>query len=257
MFGHHTGRNRSESMRIVVNPTYEHLRGWLEQLPDTFAQQGEVIYNERNQIRTMQTPDGQQVCVKRFHTPRFFNRIGYTFFRTSKAQRAYENAIELLQHGIATPEPIGFILCGKDLLRESYLITKRSALTRNFYEFGDGIIEGKEDILRSFARYTAFAHEAGIYHLDYSPGNILFDKINGEWHFEMIDINRMETHTLVSMAKGCANFARLWGKADLHLLIAEEYASARGFDADACKQIALRARENFWRHRPHPFFVYS
>jgi hypothetical protein len=244
-------------MKIVINPTYEHLRTWIEQLSDTFEQQGEVIYSKRNETRRMTTPDGHQVCVKRFHTPCLWNRIGYTFFRAPKAQRAYENALVLLERGIATPQPIGYILCGENLLQESYLITAYSPLTRNFYEFGNGVIAGKEDIIRAFARYTAAAHEAGIYHLDYSPGNILFDKVNGAWQFEMIDINRMQTHTVVGWRKGSSNFARLWGKADLHRLIAEEYAQARHFDPERCSKIALQARKRFWRRRPHPFFVYD
>lgn len=244
-------------MKIVINAKYESLREWITHIPESFAHEGKVIYDARNQIRRMQTPDGIDVCIKRFHAPRFLNRIGYTFFRSPKAKRSYENALTLLEQGIDTPEPIAYILCGEGLLQESYLITRQSLLTRNFYEFGDGVIAGKEDILRAFARYTAAAHEAKIYHLDYSPGNILFDRVAGEWHFEMIDINRLTTHSTVSMRKGCSNFARLWGKADLHSLIAQEYAAARGFDREQCQQIALRARERFWKHRPHPFFVYD
>lgn len=244
-------------MTIAINPKYEHLRAWIEQVPETIFQQGEVIYDARNQIRRMQAPDGTDVCIKRFHQPRFWNRIGYTFLRAPKAKRAYDNAVCLLSRGIATPEPIGYILCGEGLLQESYLITKQSALTRNFYEFGDGVVAGKEDILRAFAQYTAAAHQAGIYHLDYSPGNILFDQVDGRWQFEMIDINRMQTHACVGMHKGCSNFARLWGRAELHTTISDAYAAARGYDVSRCRQIALHARERFWRHRPHPFFVYD
>ena len=39
-------------MRIVIHPKYEFLRAWLEQLPATFEQQGEVIYEERNQMES-------------------------------------------------------------------------------------------------------------------------------------------------------------------------------------------------------------
>ncbi len=244
-------------MKRVINAKYESLREWIESVPDCFASQGKVVYDARNQIRLITAPDGTEVCVKRFHAPRFLNRIGYTFFRAPKAKRAYENALTLLERGIATPEPIAYILCGKGLLEESYLITRQSQLTRNFYEFGDGVVEGKEDILRAFARYTAAAHEAKIYHLDYSPGNILFDRVEGEWCFEMIDINRLTTHSSIGLRRGCSNFARLWGKEELHLIIAMEYADARGFDRAQCQQVALLARERFWRHRPHPFFVYD
>jgi len=48
-------------------------------------------------------------------------------------------------------------------------------------------------------------------HRDYSPGNILFDKIDGEYHFMLVDINRM-SFGKISIDMGCANFARLWGQ---------------------------------------------
>lgn len=243
-------------MKVVVNPKYEHFREWITSIPACFFSTGDVIYDARNQIRHT-TINGVSVCIKRFHTPYFVNRIIYSFFRMSKAKRAYQNALTLIERNIATPDPIAYILCGKGLLQESYLITIESALKRNFYEFGDGIVTGKEDILRAFAHYTAQAHEAQLYHLDYSPGNILFDKIQGTWRFEMIDINRMEINTVVNMKKGCKNFARLWGRADLHKIIAKEYALIRGFDIEQCQKLVLRAREKFWKKRPHPFFTYD
>ncbi len=226
-------------------------------MPENFAEQGEVIYDSRNQIRFITAPDGSELCVKRFHAPAFFNRIIYSYFRPPKAKRAFENVQILTDKCVKTPEAVAYILCGNKLLKESYLITKKSTLKRNFYEFGDGNIKGKEAILKAFARFTAFAHEAQVYHLDYSPGNILFDQVNGKWQFEMIDINRIETHLNVGIRKGCSNFARLWGTEELHRIIATEYAYARGFNPSLCVEIALHARERFWRKRPHAFFVYD
>ena len=60
----------------------------------------------------------------------------------------------------------------KGLLTNSYYVCS--------YENGetvrylmDGKVEGNEDKLLAFARYTFALHQAGILHLDYSPGNIL------------------------------------------------------------------------------------
>jgi serine/threonine protein kinase len=114
-------------------------------------------------------------------------------WRTPKAVRAYENAVRLCEAGIDTPQPIAYILItDKGLLRESYLVSMRSLLTRNFYEFRHHPLEGYEPIVRAFARFTARMHQQGILHRDYSPGNILFDvDKKGEVHFEIVDINRM------------------------------------------------------------------
>lgn len=241
-------------MKIVINPTYEGLRGWLEALPTSFEQQGEVIYDARNQIRLMQAPDGTDVCVKRFHTPRFFNRIGYTFFRAPKARRAYENAVRLLSCGIATPEPIAYILCGNGLLEESYLITRKSRCSHTFYEFRDGQIAGKESLIEAFAKFTAHMHAQGVLHRDYSPGNILYEFVDNGWRFEIVDINRLRWGA-VSLKEGCRNFCRLWGKTDFFEVLAPTYARARQADEAACRKMILQARKEFWAHHPHEHFI--
>ena len=241
-------------MTVVINPTYEPLRGWLLSLPEIFSQKGEVIYDARNQIRIITAPDGTELCVKRFHQPRFLNRIGYSFLRAPKAQRAYDNALRLLSYGIGTPMPVAYILCGKGLLAESYLITEKSTLRHTFYEFRDGVIAGKEDLIQSFARFSARIHETGVLPLDYSPGNILYDRVNGEWQFELVDINRMQFGK-VSAKQGCCNFCRLWGKTDFFDVLVPAYAQARQMDEKQCREWVLDARKHFWAHHPHEHFV--
>ena len=41
-------------MKIVVNPTYEHLRKFIESVPDTFEREGRIIYSGRNLIKVME-----------------------------------------------------------------------------------------------------------------------------------------------------------------------------------------------------------
>lgn len=240
-------------MRIVVHPKYESLRAWLEELPSAFVQQGEVIYEERNQIRRMDV-DGLAVVVKRFHKPALANRIVYSFFRKPKAVRAYENALELLKRGVATPEPVGYVLCGKGLLEESYLVTLRSKFEHTFYDFRDGIIAGKEDLIAAFARYVAQVHDAGVLHKDLSPGNILYGKEKGEWRFELVDVNRMRFGSIPSR-EGCYNLCRLWGKSDFFETLSPTYAKARGIDAAQCLEWIQEARTKFWKHHAHEHFV--
>lgn len=238
-------------MTLVIHPTYEPLREWIQALPTTFAQTGEVIYDARNQIRLMQAPDGSDVCVKRFHAPRSLNRWVYTFLRAPKAVRAYENALRLQQEGIGTPEVIAYILTTKrGLLSESYLISRRSNLTRNMYEFRHHPLDGYEPIVRDFARFTARMHEKGILHKDYSPGNILFDlNPDGHAHFELVDINRMRFDHPVNLDDACFSFRRLWGKEDFFVLLATEYAQARGWNEQECIRLTLRYWKRFWRHK--------
>lgn len=241
-------------MKIVIHPKYEYLREWIEQLVVNFANEGALIYDARNQIRLMRTPDGTEVCVKRFHTPHFLNRIGYTFFRVPKAKRAYENAAALQSRGIATPASIAYILCGEGLLEESYLVTEKSRCKHTFYEFRDGQIAGKEDLIKAFAAFTAKMHSQGVLHLDYSPGNILYEFEDGEWRFEVVDINRLRLGA-VSLKEGCSNFCRLWGKTDFFEVLAGAYAHARRANEAVCLKMILDARQRFWAHHAHEHFV--
>lgn len=236
---------------VVINPTYESLREWIETIPDRFVQEGKVIYDARNQIRLITAPDGTELCVKRFHTPHGFNRWIYTHLREPKAERAYRNALRLTEQGIGTPEPIACLMdIRHGLLYESYLITRSSRLTRNFYEFRHHPLAGHEGIVRSFAQWTAAMHEKGILHKDYSPGNILFDILpDGSVAFEIVDINRMRFDHAVGMRCACRNFCRLWGKEDFFLLLAQEYAHARGWDEQRCIRFTLRYWRRFWRFR--------
>ena len=178
-----------------MNSKYEVLREWVSRLPETFDGSGEVIYDARNRIRRIM-PDaegwknGEALIVKRFHKPLLPNRVVYSCLREPKAARAYYNGISLLQKGIGTPEPIGFVLCGGWLLGESYLITSESRMGHLMREFTLDYREELDEVIRPFARFTARMHEAGVLHLDYAPGNILWDKGEDGYRFISITSNR-------------------------------------------------------------------
>ncbi len=238
-------------MQITVSNKYESLRGWITAVPDIFQKEGRLLFRVRNEVRVLTTPDGMSICVKRFRTPAFFNRIAYTFFRKSKVVRAYNNAVTLLEHGIETPEPIAFILNKRGgLLAESYLLTLFCSYTHNFYEFREHGIHGYEDVLKTLALMAATMHENGICHRDFSPGNILFDKKeDGEVRMSVIDINRMTFSHPLSLRQGCSNFARLWGDDEFFLRLAEKYAEARSFPIEQCRQLTLKYHKRYWRFR--------
>ncbi|MCQ2341186.1 MAG: lipopolysaccharide kinase InaA family protein [Paludibacteraceae bacterium] len=236
---------------IIINPTYESLREWIEQLPNTFSTQGKIIYNARNQIRIINGPDGKVYNVKRYCCPKWYNRIIYTWFRTPKAIRAYQNALTLQQKAIPTPTPIAYILCGNTLLDESYLITEQSPLSHMLYELGDGIVHGREQMIAALGVFAATMHEKGILHLDFSPGNVLFDFVDNQWVFTLVDINRMRFGQ-VNYQVGCRNMARLWGGKEMYHILAEAYAKTRQLDAATCYQLMWQAHHQFWKGKKQP-----
>ncbi len=238
------------AVKITLNPAYEGLRSFVEELPQRFAHEGRVIYDARNQIRAIEY-NGLIINAKRYCVPRPFNRLVYSFLRQPKAVRAYQNALRLQQMGIATPTPIAYILCGRRLLGESYLVTVQSALPRNFYEFRHHPLQGYEPIVRQFARFTADIHQKGVLHLDYSPGNILFDvDADGQAQFLLVDINRMRFQKQpIAQKAACKNFCRLWGNQDFFELLADEYATARSWDKATIRKLIIHYWKQFWRHR--------
>ncbi len=233
-------------MKYFIHPDYEYLRPYIESLPNIFEKEGKVIYTGRNLIKVMQAGD-LAINVKRYRKPSFFNRLVYSFIRLPKGMRAFNYPEKLLYLGFETPQPIAYIeerVCG--LIGFSYFVSIQSGYTQNFYQFGDMGIDECREVITEFAHYTARLHEAGIYHRDYSPGNILFDKIKGKYHFSLVDINRM-SFGAVGLKKGCANFARLWGQTPMFKLLADEYAAARNFDKNVCRRLILKYRTRFWK----------
>lgn len=215
---------------LVLTDSYASLREEIRAIPSCFDNSGKVLYRARNEIRVIRLSNGLTLNVKRFRKPTFPNRLIYSFFRPSKAERAYRNAQRFAQLDLPTPEPVAYIEHKTPLLQESYLITLQSPLSRTFYEFRYHPVEGYEDIIRQFAHLMAQMHQKGVYHLDLSPGNILFDKdADGTIRFAFVDINRIRFANALSKKEACRNFCRLWGKMDFIEQLSREYAQARGW----------------------------
>lgn len=232
-------------MMIMINPKYKRLQDYIKSIPSIFETEGREIYSGRNLIKVMQV-EGVEINVKRYEIPAWPNRIIYSFFRKPKGERAFLYPQILLAKGFETPEPVAYLEMRKGgLIEYSYFISIQSPYRRNFYEFGDMAIETCRDEVIAFAKYAAALHEADILHRDFSPGNILFDKIDGEYHFSLVDINRMSFGE-VDVKTGCANLARLWGQKSFFDLLAREYAAARSADVNECRQWVMDYRRKFW-----------
>lgn len=237
---------------IKMAPGFENKKTEVEQILLHFEEEGELVHSGRNCIKTFQTALGKW-NVKRYHRPSLFNRIVYSFFRQPKGMRAFLYPQKILEAGFETPRPVAYVEERQaGLIGFSYFISEHCSYSRRFYEFGDAKIEEVADIISAFTHFTASLHQAGIYHRDYSPGNILFDHCNDDWHFSIVDINRMQFGP-VSIQKGCHNFARLWGQPDFFLFIADCYATERNASKEDCRHWVMEARNKFWKPREKNF----
>ena len=240
-------------MNVVVNPNYEYLRDWIEQIPSFFESSGNIIYKGRNILKVFAVDTDTSINVKRYRKPHFVNRIVYSFFRKSKACRAYHNTLLIAQKGFDTAESIAYIEIKRHmLLSDSYFISKQCPDVKEIRVCYDGPLTGNERLIEAFARYSASLHEAGIYHLDYSPGNILFREENGQYTFILIDVNRMKFMP-VNFDTGCRNFARLFTDDDIYKHIAMVYSQSRenSFSQEGTVRLMLKYKNDFlqWKAR--------
>ena len=193
----------------------------------------------RNSIKVFEYKE-LEINVKRYRVPIFINRIAYTFFRKSKACRAYNNAFEVIKRGFETPESIAYIEEFKGgLLHYSYYISLQCPYRREIREYYQGPLQGNEALMTAFAQFTAALHEKGVCHEDYSPGNVLIAQIDGQYHFSLVDINRM-TFKPMNLEEGCKNFRRMFISDELYIFLAKKYAQCRNFDQEACIRLMLK-----------------
>ena len=242
-------------MKLVINPDYAALTDFIRNLPENFDHEGVTIYKARNEIKVIQAGN-VQLNVKRYKVPHIINRFAYSYLREPKAVRAYQYAFRLLEKGIDTPVPVAYILFYEGgMLATSYFISLQMP-GDTLYNAGREPLAGNEALFTALGDYTAQLHQAGVYHRDFSPGNILYRKEDAGYHFSLLDINRMEFGS-VSLKKGCENFARLWGSDKAIDLTVHQYAKSMHYDADQCLAFAMKSRRKFWhqfqKRNPIPF----
>ena len=234
--------------KVKISAEYQDLEYWVKSLPVRWNnKEGIVVHNRRNELREMSFNNVDMV-VKSFAIPNLVNRFVYGVFRKSKAQRSYEYAEKLNSLGIKSPAPIAFYTerCGL-LFSHSYYVSEKSKCRYTFYDVIDNVgLENRELYLQHVGRMTAKMHEAGIYPLDYSGGNILLDVVDGEPQFELVDLNRM-AFGKIDMDKGCRGFERLNVEPLALKIMAQEYAKERGFDEAECVELVQKYR--WYKHQ--------
>lgn len=218
-------------MKLFVNESMAKFRPFIEQLPALFDA-GDLIFQGRNTIRSF-VVEGERITVKRFRKPSGINAFCYGHLRKSKARRAFEHATELVKLGIPTPEPIGYREDYHGIwIRETYLITRfsdykpLSELTNNF-PAGD-----TPRALEAFAAFTVGIHKKGVLHGDFNNGNTQWKRDEkGDYHFELIDINRMEFRGReLTRKESLHNLRRITCPMTAYTYILGAYGALRGWD---------------------------
>ena len=237
-------------MNLVINFQYKYISDFIEKIPTIFPYEGESIHKLRNEIKIFKV-ENLTINVKSYKKPIFLNRIAYTFFRESKARRAYNYALKLIDLGVNTAAPIAYVECKKGgLLSSSYFVSLQVDTQGNLKDITNPQMsrQEKHNIAVALAKFTASIHKKGVLHIDYSPGNILYRKENEKYEFILIDINRMK-FTDIDKDKGCNNFCRLWGDDDFFIVLAQTYAQEMGYSQEECINKVLEYRKIEWKKR--------
>jgi len=234
-------------MKIVINPKFSSLSSFIESIPTIFSNEGETIYKARNELKCFTT--NYHIVVKRYRKPHIFNRIAYTFFRPSKAKRAYEYALRLLELEVESPAPIAYIeqsSCG--LFTIGYFISIYEKDYSDIRELMKGT-KKDDELLKELSLFIAAIHNKGILHLDMSPGNILYKKTESIYHFSLIDINRMQFIPSISVEKRYKSFKRLSDNQTVLTTIAKLYAEASNLNENETVEKIMQYNTEFFLNR--------
>ena len=215
---------------------------FLLDIKNYFSENSNTIHKARNELKVISYKNISTV-VKAFKVPNLLNQFVYAYFRNSKAKKSFLNAQKLQKLNINTPEAIGYIEFYKNLLfKESFFIAKEYQYDFTIREPLRNLeLKNAELILKQFVRFTYNLHKNGVYHKDYSAGNILvLKKDENTYEFSIVDINRMEFKK-VDLFLGLDNFAKLWLDDENLVLIAKEYAKASKEDENHCIEILKKA----------------
>ena len=236
--------------KVVINPAYAHLQKYVESIPENFDSLGKLLEARRNVIRE-DTVQGTTIVIKSFKRIYLTNRIRYSFFYPSKAQRAFDNANLLVQNGFNTPAPVAYIEDKPNgLLKESFFISEYidfKPLEGIFRPFEKGVVvpvATTADLILQLARYTFDLHQKNIFHADFTLGNILYKKTNDEYQFALVDNNRMKFGP-VSYETGIRNLVRLLLPPEQLEQITKEYSRLWNEDGTAAYKelLSLRNKE--------------
>lgn len=242
--------------KIIINQKYNKLGSFIERIPDVFEKDGQMIFRGRNVIKSfILQVDGEKrtVIVKRYKRPNIFQKIGYSFFRSTKAYRAYENALELQRRGFSTPEPYGYVETRKNgFIDYCYFICD----VDNSHPISEQLNDPEEfnhAMAADYARFVAQLHQQGIIDIDLNSGNVLYQsQFDGSYTFSLIDINRMNFYTgYPPLAECIENLTRFTGRMDVFEYVAREYVKARRMGEDMVQRFvdAKIVHDRNWKRR--------
>ncbi len=235
-------------IKTQIDTSFSNFKEFFYDIKRYFLQSNDIIAKKRNTIKIVKYNE-QKVVVKSFKVPNLINRFVYRFIRDSKAKRSFLNAQKLIELNVNTPKPIGYIEFFTPLLCNSFYVCEYFD-----YDFEiravlrDVTFEDRDLILKAFVKFSYDLHQKGVYHIDYSPGNVLIKKVDGEYKISIVDVNRMKFLSFNNELR-FKNLSRFSGSIADTKKIAIYYAKLSNIDED------IAIKELLYFHYKHQKYL--
>ncbi|MBQ9645714.1 MAG: hypothetical protein IJV24_05090 [Prevotella sp.] len=237
-------------MKVIIDPSFRSQADYISQIPAMLQRgEGELVYEGRNRVARFRY-DGLSLMAKQFKRVNFTQQIVYTFWRQTKAERAYLFAETFRQRGIATPQRVAYMEQRQGgLFAVGYFVSieaegkETHLLLREVKDFSHTLAD-------AVARQVVMMHSRGILHGDLNLSNFLCTEAHDGYRFTMIDINRSHfTEGWPTDEQCLKNLVRLTHRRDLYEYLLRSYARQRGWSEEATARRALHLLDQFENKR--------
>lgn len=241
-------------MKEVFSNTYLGDEHAIRHFVNSFTMLGrDFDKRNRNSLKLFQLGD-QTINIKSFKKPNLINSFIYGFLRPSKAQRSFNYAHKLLEKEIGTPQPIAYFEERTAFrFKRSYYVSEHLEYDLTYRELvKESEYTGDESILTAFGKFTYELHKKGIEFLDHSLGNTLITIKNENYHFYLVDLNRMK-FGMMDFETRMKNFERLSKDKEHVRHMARGYAQESGENEETIYQTMhkyiLAFQDKFYRKK--------
>lgn len=237
-------------MKVVVDSHFRQHADWIGQLPARMEHgEGEVVYKKRNLVARFRH-EGLTLMVKRFKRVNVVQQVVYTFFRKSKAQRAYLFAEAFRQRDIETPRRVAYMEQRRwGLFSVGYFVSLEAEGTETHLLLRE-VKAFSHELADALAAHIVKMHSRGVLHGDLNLSNFLCQEPPDGYRFTMIDINRSHFTDGWPTDEQCLeNMVRLTHRRDLYEYLVRSYARQRQWDETQTADKALRLLDRFEHRR--------
>ncbi len=219
--------------RVFIAEPYKSIKYFVDNIDQNFESGTHWIKDCRNKIKLFNVQN-HQICVKSFYQITAFNRLIYSFFRKSKAERSFLYAQRLQRLSINTPDPVAYVETYSKwgiLKRSYYICLYNNADFDMAYVLGNDM-EEKQMILKQFVLFMSNQlHMNGVKHNDFNGSNVLINKHDhNNYDFSLIDLNRIQFKKRINHHHSLRNMQSISSNPMYLTELARHYASLMHVD---------------------------